>query len=120
MPDIIETLRDTYALNPAAALNMLPELFKQYDEGLIKVLPCKAGDTVYKIIAGKIHQRTVKGFIQIYNGEWFATLNRGNSVSFKSFGETVFLTREEAEKALNPEAGITATEQRSVKSNEQS
>jgi hypothetical protein len=59
MPDIISILRNTYASNPAAALNLLPELFKQYDEGLIKVLPCKefyskSGDTVFLIDDGDI------------------------------------------------------------------
>lgn len=106
MPDIIETLRSALSEQDAAkVLHIANEVVKLHDEGLIKVLPCKVGDTVHKIIVGKIHQRTVKGFIQIYSGGWFATLDRGNSVSFKNFGKTVFLTREEAEKALNPVTG---------------
>jgi len=39
MPNLLQTLRDTYSVNPAAARNMLPELFQQYEDGLIKVLP---------------------------------------------------------------------------------
>jgi len=46
MPDIIQRLKDAYAENPAKALELLPELFKQYDDGLIPVLPCKVGDSI--------------------------------------------------------------------------
>ena len=59
MPDIIQRIRDTYAENPAEALKLLPELFKQYNNGLIPVLPCKefyskSGGTVYLIDDGEI------------------------------------------------------------------
>lgn len=47
MPNIIETLRDTYAVDKAAALNMLLELFRQYDNGTILELPCQIGSTVW-------------------------------------------------------------------------
>ena len=47
MPNIVKTLKGLYATDKAACLNMLPELFRMYSEGLIKVLPCKVGDTVY-------------------------------------------------------------------------
>ncbi len=49
MPDIIQQIRDAYSENPAAALKLIPELIKQYENGLIVVLPCNAGDTVYTI-----------------------------------------------------------------------
>jgi hypothetical protein len=42
MPDIIQRLRDTYAENPAAALELLPELFKQYNDGQIEAISSKA------------------------------------------------------------------------------
>lgn len=124
MPDIIETLKEKYATNQAECLNMLPELFKQHDEGLIKVLPCKVGDTVYhfghEIVIDSIESRKHGFYFYGISNEFesyrFCILDNGRN----DFGKTVFLTREEAEKALNPEAGMTTTEQRSVKSNEQS
>ena len=40
MSKIIDKLRDTYLTNPAAALNMIPEICKAIDDGLIIELPC--------------------------------------------------------------------------------
>jgi len=45
----IEQLKDLYATDKAACLNMLPELFKQYDEGKIVNSPYKIGDIVHCI-----------------------------------------------------------------------
>ena len=46
MPNIVKTLKGLYATDKAACLNMLPELFKQYDEGKIVNSPYKIGDIV--------------------------------------------------------------------------
>ena len=61
-------------------------------------LPCKVGDKIFEVYRCKIYEQTVKGFttsdrIELINCEtknfyWF------------EIGEKVFLTREEAEKAL--------------------
>jgi hypothetical protein len=108
MPDIIQRLRDTYAENPAAVFDKLQELFQQYDEGLIKMLPCKVGDTVYfddakhyqapEDIEPRIREVEVDD-ITIANPYW--KLNGGDEEFLPDdFGKTVFLTREAAEKAL--------------------
>lgn len=47
MPDIIQRLKDAYTENPAKALDLLPELFQDADEGKIIELPCKVGDTIW-------------------------------------------------------------------------
>lgn len=70
---------------------------------LIK-LPCKVGDTVYKIKATfsyfskPIEDRI--GLIKIYKDEILYTCTSGIKFSTDAVGKTVFLTREEAEKAL--------------------
>ena len=89
MPDLIQQIRDTYSTDKAAALNMLPELFQQYDEGLIKVLPCKVGDTIYRVnqIFGEYSISEEKFYDNNIRFNWF-------------FGKTVFLTREAAEATL--------------------
>jgi hypothetical protein len=123
MPDILQQIRDTYTQNPAAALNLLSELFKQYDEGLIKAMPCKVGDTVYKIsydcargirynpynengcstaeICLKcdaypcdLHKNVIPVVAKSEDWIW---------ENKSAFGKTVFLTRPEAEKALEGE-----------------
>jgi hypothetical protein len=87
------------------------ELLETYKEaerdGRLVLLPCKVGDTVYEPFAGKVYEKTVDRIIinrfttpQIWIETKlpFATprLERWDM----AIGKTVFLTREEAEKAL--------------------
>lgn len=77
------------------------------------VTPCKVGDTVYKVMADKRikrpYQYKVIGFwysadascnnahlVRYVNGVFDSSM----SIPFSDFGKTIFLTREEAEKAL--------------------
>jgi hypothetical protein len=106
MPDIIQQLKSAYISNPAEALSLMPEVIQQYDEGLINVLPCKVGDDVfttrwnikhsqYEVYAGKaktVRYNAADGSVMISDGEFF-----------RVFGESAFLTREAAEKALERE-----------------
>lgn len=84
------------------------------DKAKVVELPCKVGDTVYFIDFDlcnkylKIYKTTVDEFVTD-KFDTFAVLNiiftqftarRAKAVSIKNFGETAFLTREEAEKAL--------------------
>lgn len=101
MSNLLQTLRDTYLTNPAAALNMLPELFKQYDEGLIKVLPCKVGELVYRVIGDHIELKCIDRFEIFERNVAFCSDNTG--IEFKKFGKTVFFTHKAAKKALDGE-----------------
>ena len=88
MSDIIQTLKDLYATDKAAALNMLPELFRQADEGKIVELPCKLGAMLWHIY------NKDKGPLACYASEDNIFLIA------KRINETVFFTYEEADKAL--------------------
>lgn len=75
-------------------------------ENGVKVFPCEIGDTVYyhkTLCDGKdtmvIEEDTVKRFL-IYSIETLAMISFNHALSCDDFGKTVFLTREEAEKAL--------------------
>lgn len=83
------------------------ELAKAKAEGRLVVLPCKVGDTVYEPFAGKVYEKTVDRIIinrfttpQIWIETKlpFATprLERWDM----AIGKTVFLSREEADKAI--------------------
>ena len=93
--------------------HILQEL-KEYrdleEQGLLLKLPCKVGTTVYQLINSHIHEYKVIGIcFDIFQNkwmyevayqiglEWFKTM-----CDFDAFGKskTVFLTKEEAEKAL--------------------
>ena len=79
-------------------------------EGVI-VPPCKVGDTVYYINGAYYNsaKQTVRP-IEVTEISWkcdrsgknlgFALIANGTRYKFSSIGKTVFLTREEAEKAL--------------------
>ena len=85
----------------------LQEICNAERDGRLVLLPCKVGDTVYEPFAGKVYEKTVDRIIinrfttpQIWIETKlpFATprLERWDM----AIGKTVFLTREEAEKAL--------------------
>ena len=69
------------------------------EHGVI-VLPCKVGDMVYRPsdCLGVV-QFVIISF-NIYESEMFFTDDSENVIFFSDIGKTVFLTREEAEKAL--------------------
>jgi hypothetical protein len=83
------------------------ELIKADKDGRVVVLPCKVGDTVWAILDGAKYARECKvDFVNI--GSFGTTivfavkdgLREQYGVTAAAFGKTVFLTRKEAEKAL--------------------
>jgi hypothetical protein len=85
----------------------LRELAEADKDGRVVVLPCKVGQRVFALLDTDKHisECEVKqiglgneiGFVGI---EPIGARGREYGVSIKGFGKTVFLTREEAEKAL--------------------
>lgn len=57
----------------------------------VTVSPCKVGDTVYQFDAERIYESRIRNVIYETNGIAFDE---------QAIGKTVFLTREEAERAL--------------------
>lgn len=102
-------------LRDAERVKRLRELAKADKEGRVAVLPCKVGDTVW--IAGSVigvysvkvrtffvgHPSAVRGT----DGDGGIQMIRTTicDVPMKDFGKTVFLTREEAERALQEMEG---------------
>ena len=78
------------------SISRMVELMKADVEGRVVVLPCKVGDTVYRLqyIEQTLGRFTV-GAVPIK----FAL------IWLEEFGKTVFLSREEAEKALQEMEG---------------
>jgi hypothetical protein len=78
--------------------NLSPEevqsLAQAKADGRLVVLPCKVGDTVYAI--HNIPNSDKKVMVEVQADLFFIVL----STCEGRFGKTVFLTREEAEKAL--------------------
>ena len=87
------------------ALKKLYEYEHMEEEGLILKLPCKVGDTIY-LIKGKKHAEIeeLKVMKFVYSNEldimFSDEIYEVGLISIKEIGKSVFLTEEEAEKAL--------------------
>lgn len=87
--------------------NKLREYEDAEEQGLLIRLPCKVGDIVYQITRNFISTYRIRNFIHYNNGNIFFDWEciNGIYVNVQGFriddvGKTVFLTREEAEAAL--------------------
>ena len=81
----------------------LRELAEADKDGRLVVLPCKVGDTVYRIVRDAEPHITRDEVRNMYFADDMTLcieLVGGRIILPEKFGKTVFLTREEAEKAL--------------------
>ena len=93
-----ETLRD---LCQYCDLDRLEELARADKDGRVVVLPCKVGDKLYRVFDGKISEHRVGSMrYLVIQGRWDIDTTPFCSYVESSIGKTIFLTREEAEKAL--------------------
>ena len=82
------------------------EIMQAEREGRLVILPCKIGDEFWTEYCNKVQKVKVSMITQKADKTWkvrFSVLNGwGSSIngSFNDIGKTVFLTRSEAEKAL--------------------
>ena len=100
-------------------LEKLAEYETAEDEGRLVVLPCKPWDKVYalfiidvidkkpiyKIFQTKVTKITIDRFRVLFSFETLDQNKYNSERTMEAFGETVFLTREEAEKALKEMEG---------------
>lgn len=96
------------------AKDKLVEYETAEEEGRLLVLPCKPWDRVYqlfvtdvigkkliyKIFQAKVIKITIDRFRTLFSFETLDENKYKSDLTIESFGETVFLTRDEAEKAL--------------------
>lgn len=70
-------------------------------DGRLVVLPCKVGDKLYRVFAGEIFEHRV-GSMKYFaiQGQWDIETYPFCPYVENSIGKTIFLTREEAKKAL--------------------
>lgn len=89
-------------------LDRLRELVEADRDGRCIVLPCKVGDTIYKLFCGDIVELEVERIVCWLSGYWKMNAHteysradwKGFEIDFSDFGKTVFLTREAAEATL--------------------
>ena len=101
MAKIACALHELNAYKELGSIDCLRKLAQADREGRCVVLPCKVGDKLYRVFDGNISEHEVQ------NMKYFARQRRLGIDMTPFFpdagrfiGKTVFLTREEAEKAL--------------------
>lgn len=113
-PESVEALKLSMmgkAISEITEFNGLPidrlrELAEADKDGRVIILPCKVGDKLYRVFAGEIFEHRVGSM------KYFAIQGRWDIETYpfcpcveSSIGKTVFLSREEAEKALQEMEG---------------
>ena len=90
-------LADLESLCSYTRLRKLAEADK---DGRLVVLPCKVGDTVYFALLGRIIEKQVFSIVSFSNSTRIYCGGTSEYFRPEDIGKTFFLTREEAEKAL--------------------
>ena len=86
--------------SPDTVSARLKELYEADKDGRVMVLPCKVGDTVWAVNSIGISSHVIRRIERNKCGDFACSLL---IFPLDDFGKTVFLTREEAEKALEEE-----------------
>ena len=116
--EVLAYRRRTDVVN-ITAIQKLGEYEDAEEQGRLAVLPCKPWDKVYalfivdvidkkpiyKIFQAKVTKITIDRFRVLFSFEALDENKYNSERTMEAFGETVFLTREEAEKALKEMEG---------------
>lgn len=100
---------DTMINLEAQAMGVEPsrirELAEADKDGRMVVLPCKVGDTVYFALIGRIIEKQVFSIVSFSNSTRIYCGGTSEYFRPEDIGKTLFLTREEAERALQEMEG---------------
>ena len=98
---LIEILQDTlHEWECDVSIKTLTEITEHLIENGVICLPCKVGDRVYRPSKYLGVVQFVITSFNMYQSEMFFTDDSDNTIYLPDIGKTLFLTREEAEKAL--------------------
>ena len=90
-------------------VNKLADYEDAEEQGLLKMLPCRVGDTVFLVQYGKMYERKVNGFTVTSNNQLVIHIPdfEMDNASFPehTFGKFVFFDRKKAEAALAEKGG---------------
>ena len=95
------------AISKGVPFKRIVALMEADRAGRLVVLPCQSGEHVFTLLDGQKHVRecevkyaVLDGWLKVFYIEPIGAPENFYSAPFGAFGQTVFLTREEAEKAL--------------------
>ena len=98
--EIVLKLMRLADLESLCSYTRLRELAEADKDGRLVVLPCKVGDTVYFALLGRIIEKQVFSIVSFSNSTRIYCGGTSEYFRPEDIGKTFFLTREEAEKAL--------------------
>lgn len=104
-PDDAANLHAILRLDDGMTLMRLRELAVADQEGRVVVLPCKVGDTVYFALLGRIIEKQVFSIVSFSNSTRIYCGGTSEYFRPEDIGKTFFLTREEAERAMQEMEG---------------
>ena len=89
------------AISKGVPFKRIVALMEADRDGRLAVLPCRIGDTLFRVFAGEILEHKVRNMRYLaIQGRWDIDTTPFCPYVESSIGKTIFLTREEAEKAL--------------------
>jgi hypothetical protein len=89
------------AISKGVTFKRIVALMEADKDGRLEVLPCKVGDTLFRVFAGEILEHKVRNMRYLAIQErWDIDTTPFCSYVESSIGKTIFLTREEAKRAL--------------------
>lgn len=105
MPSDVTSMRMDMAIIAALFngidVDRIKELAEADRAGRLAVLPCRVGDTLFRVFAGEILEHKVRNMRYLaIQGRWDIDTTPFCSYVESSIGKTIFLTREEAKAAL--------------------
>ena len=105
MPSDVTSMRMDMAIIAAlfngVDVDRMKELAEADRDGRVVVRPCKVGDTLFRVFAGKILEHKVRNMRYLAIQErWDIDTIPFCSYVERSIGNTIFLTHEQAERAL--------------------
>ena len=96
MKEVVEAAFD----NDTSRIERAHNLHVADKDGRVVVMPCKVGDTVYFALLGRIIEKQVFSIVSFSNSTRIYCGGTSEYFRPEDIGKTFFLTREEAEKAL--------------------
>ena len=105
-PDEVNALQKDWSdlctvIGECGGIDRLRELAEADKDGRLVVLPCKVGDVLYRASpSGVVVHRVANMVYRELTSRWYIDTIPNLPYASEELGKTTFLTREEAEKAL--------------------
>jgi hypothetical protein len=100
-PELVQEIAELAIWIHKNGLEKIKKWIKADKDGRLVMLPCKVGDKLYRVFAGEILEHKVRNMRYLaIQGRWDIDTSPFCSYVESSIGKTIFLTHEQAERAL--------------------